>query len=170
MSRLWQTDGRTDEQWKVVQYSVWAKSAISQSSVQAKVWTWKDCKFWVNLKSPQIAELSSNRNLIRPFRRDTVGFGGRQTPVREVPQILNCGKEIWVADFSWIGFQYLDDIRVGESVESALSAFAAIFLAHSTYFDNFRQKNAYFDISRQKRVLFNCFATKQCLGMLKMWG
>ena len=24
------------------------------------------------------------------------------------------------------------------------------------------------DVSRQKRVLFNCFATKQCLGMLKM--
>ena len=24
--------------------------------------------------------------------------------------------------------------------------------------------------SRQKRVLFNCFTTKQCLGMLKMWG
>ena len=50
-------------------------------------------------------------------------------------------------------------------MESALSAFAAFFLAHSTYFNNFRQKNAYFDISRQKRVLFNCFATKQCLGM-----
>ena len=28
----------------------------------------------------------------------------------------------------------------------------------------------YFDMSRQKRVLFYCFATKQCLGMLKMWG
>ena len=27
-----------------------------------------------------------------------------------------------------------------------------------------------YHISRQKRVLFNCFATKQCLGMLKMWG
>ena len=24
--------------------------------------------------------------------------------------------------------------------------------------------------SRQKRVLFNCFTTKQCLGMLKMWS
>ena len=30
MSRLWQTDTRTDEQWKVVQYSVWAESAIVQ--------------------------------------------------------------------------------------------------------------------------------------------
>ena len=61
----------------------------------------------------------------------------------------------------------MDDIRVGEGVESALSALAAIFLAHSTYFNNFRQKIQYFDASRQKRVLFNCFATKQCLGMLK---
>merc|ERR1712038_535420 len=42
------------------------------------------------------------------------------------------------------------------------------FLAHSAYFNNFRQKISYFDASRQKRVLFNCFATKQCLGMLKM--
>ena len=44
------------------------------------------------------------------------------------------------------------------------------FLAHSAYFNNFWQKIPYFDASRQKRVLFNCFATKQCLGMLKMWG
>ena len=58
--------------------------------------------------------------------------------------------------------------RVGQSVESALIALAAIFLAHSAYFNNFRQKIPYFDASRQKRVLFNCFATKQCLGMLKM--
>ena len=29
MSRLWRTDTRTDEQWKVEQYSVWAESAIS---------------------------------------------------------------------------------------------------------------------------------------------
>ena len=58
--------------------------------------------------------------------------------------------------------------RVGQSVESALIALAAIFLAHSKYFNNFRQKIPYFDMSRQKRVLFNCFATKQCLGMLKM--
>ena len=28
----------------------------------------------------------------------------------------------------------------------------------------------YFGMSRQKRVLFNCFATRQCLGMLKLWG
>ena len=58
--------------------------------------------------------------------------------------------------------------RVGESVDSALSALAAIFLALSAYFNNFRQKIPFFDVSRQKRVLFNCFATKQCLGMLKM--
>ena len=56
--------------------------------------------------------------------------------------------------------------RVGESVESALSALAAIFSALSAYFNNFRQNILYFDVSRQKRVLFNCFATKQCLGML----
>ena len=59
-------------------------------------------------------------------------------------------------------------IRVGESVESALSALVAIFSALSASFNNFRQKIPYFDVSRQKRVLFNCFATKQCLGMLKM--
>ena len=41
------------------------------------------------------------------------------------------------------------------------------FLALSAYFNNFRQKIPYFDVSRQKRVLLNCFATKQCLGMLK---
>ena len=58
--------------------------------------------------------------------------------------------------------------RVGESVESALSALAAIFLALSAYFNNFRQKIPDFDASRQKRVLFNCFATKQCFGILKM--
>ena len=59
-------------------------------------------------------------------------------------------------------------LRVGESVESALSALAAIFLALSAYFNNFRQKIPYFDVSQRKRVLFDCFATKQCLGMLKM--
>ena len=58
--------------------------------------------------------------------------------------------------------------RVGESVESALSALAAIFSALSAYFNNFRQKIPYFEVSQQKRVLFNCFATKQCLGMLKL--
>ena len=40
-------------------------------------------------------------------------------------------------------------IRVGQSVESALIALAAIFLAHSAYFNNFRQKIPYFDASRQ---------------------
>ena len=58
--------------------------------------------------------------------------------------------------------------RVGQSVESALIALAAIFMAHSAYFNNFRQEIPYFDASQQMRVLFNCFATKQCLGMLKM--
>ena len=41
---------------------------------------------------------------------------------------------------------YLDvtlSSRVGESVESALSALAAIFSAHSAYFNNFRQKIPY---------------------------
>ena len=46
-------------------------------------------------------------------------------------------------------------------------ALAAIFSAHSAYY-NFWQKIPYFDVSRQKRVLFNCFATKQCLSMLKI--
>ena len=45
--------------------------------------------------------------------------------------------------------------RVGQSVESALIALAAISLAHSAYFNNFRQKITYFDASRQKRVLFD---------------
>ena len=58
--------------------------------------------------------------------------------------------------------------RVGEIVEAAPSALTAIFSILSAYFNNFRQKIPYFDVSRQKRVLFNCFATKQCLGMLKM--
>ena len=58
--------------------------------------------------------------------------------------------------------------RVGESVESTLSALAAIFSALSAYFSNFRQKIRFFDASGQKRVLFYCFATKQCLSMLKM--
>ena len=57
--------------------------------------------------------------------------------------------------------------RVGQSVESALNALAAIFLALSAYI-NFRQKLPYFDVSRQKKVFFNCFAIKQCLSMLKM--
>ena len=58
--------------------------------------------------------------------------------------------------------------RVGESVELALSAIAAIFLALNAYFNNLRQKILYQDVSQQKRVLFNCFSTKQCSGMLKM--
>ena len=57
--------------------------------------------------------------------------------------------------------------KVWSRLSSHLQPF---FLAHSAYFNNFRQKIPYFDASRQKRVLFNCFATKQCLGMLKMWG
>ena len=57
-----------------------------------------------------------------------------------------------------------------EKVWSRLSAHLQPFLALSAYSNNFRQKIVYFDVSRQKRVLFNCFATKQCLGMLKMWG
>ena len=31
MSHLWHTDGRTDEQWKVEQYSVWAEYAIKMA-------------------------------------------------------------------------------------------------------------------------------------------
>ena len=42
------------------------------------------------------------------------------------------------------------------------------FSALRAYFNNFWQKIPYFDISRQKRILFNCFATKQCLGTIKM--
>ena len=34
----------------------------------------------------------------------------------------------------------------------------------------FCQKVPYFNVLRQNRVVFNCFATKQCWGMLKMWG
>ena len=53
-----------------------------------------------------------------------------------------------------------------EKVWSRLSA-QPFFSAHSAYFYNFRQKMPYFAVLRQKRVLVNCFATKQCLGMLK---
>ena len=71
---------------------------------------------------------------------------------------------------TWVLLEFVQDLfaRVGQSVESALIALAAIFLAHSEYFNNFRQKIPYFDVSRQKRVIFKCFGTKQCLGMLKM--
>ena len=35
----------------------------------------------------------------------------------------------------------------------------------------FRDKKVpYFNVSRQNRVIFDWFATKQCWGMLKMWG
>ena len=37
-------------------------------------------------------------------------------------------------------------------------------------FTIFNKKIPYFDVSQQNRVLFNCFATKQCFGMLKMRG
>ena len=44
---------------------------------------------------------------------------------------------------------------MGQSVESAVIALAAIFfLAHSAYLNNFRQKILYFDAVRQKSVLF----------------
>ena len=55
--------------------------------------------------------------------------------------------------------------KVWSRLSSHLQPF---FLAHSAYFNNFRQNIPYFDVSRQKRVLFNCFARKQCLGMPKM--
>ena len=52
------------------------------------------------------------------------------------------------------------------------------FLAHSAYFNILRQKVPYsnvlrqkvpyFNILRQNRVVFNCFATKQCWGMLTL--
>ena len=42
--------------------------------------------------------------------------------------------------------------------------------AHSVYSNVLWQKVPYFNVSRQNRVVFNCFATKQCWGMLKMWG
>ena len=70
-------------------------------------------------------------------------------------------------DISW-WWKSSIKIRVGESVESALSALAALFLALTAYFNNCRQKIPQFDVSRQKIVLFNCFARKQCLGILKM--
>ena len=70
----------------------------------------------------------------------------------------------------YIQVPYLLSSGVGESVESALSALAAIFSPLSLYFNKFWQKILYFDVSRQKRVSFNCFTTKQCLSMLKMWG
>ena len=58
-----------------------------------------------------------------------------------------------------------------EKVWSRLSAhLQPFFPAHSAYFNNLWQPILYFDASRQKRILFNCFATKQCLGMLKIWG
>ena len=44
-------------------------------------------------------------------------------------------------------------------MESALSALAAIFLAHRVYFNNFRQKIPYFDVLRQKRVFFSLALT-----------
>ena len=34
MSRLWHTNGRTHEQWKVEQYSVWTESAIELWKIQ----------------------------------------------------------------------------------------------------------------------------------------
>ena len=55
--------------------------------------------------------------------------------------------------------------RVGESVESALSAFAAIFRLLSRIL-TISTKMPYFDVLRQKRVLFDCIKAKQCLGML----
>ena len=56
--------------------------------------------------------------------------------------------------------------QVGKSVELAFIALAAIFWLIANILVIFDKKYA----SRQKRVLFNCFTTKQCLGMLKMWG
>ena len=56
-------------------------------------------------------------------------------------------------------FHVYSGARVGESVESALSALAAIFSALSAYLNNFRQKILYFDVSRQKRVLFSLALT-----------
>ena len=63
---------------------------------------------------------------------------------------------------------FLGNVPESEKVWSQLSAhLQPFFLAHCAYFNNFRQKIPYFDVLGQKRVLSNCFATKQCLGMLK---
>ena len=56
--------------------------------------------------------------------------------------------------------------RGGESVDSALSALAAIFSGLSAYFNNFRQIIPYFDMSRQKRVLFSLALTGSLCGSL----
>ena len=64
-------------------------------------------------------------------------------------------------------FLHYCDTPEWEKVWSQLSAHLQPFLsALSAYFSNIIQKIPYFDVSRQKRVLFNCFATKQCSGML----
>ena len=62
--------------------------------------------------------------------------------------------------------KYLLFIRVGESVESALSELSAIFSALSAFFINFQQKIPYFDVSRQKRVLFSLALTGSPCGSL----
>ena len=56
-----------------------------------------------------------------------------------------------VLGFCLVKVAYFPSIvdRVGESVESARSALAAIFSALSAYFNIFRQKIPYFDMLRQ---------------------
>ena len=57
----------------------------------------------------------------------------------------------------------------GDKVWSLLLAhFQPFFQLSACILTIFDKKIPYFNVSRQKRVLFNCFATKQCLGMLKM--
>ena len=75
------------------------------------------------------------------------------------------GKDCWAGLIkmrSWLGTQFM--------------AFFWLIARILTFRDKkyrmltFRQKVPYFNVSRQNRVVFNCFATKQCWGMLKMWG
>ena len=148
--------GECDCRWYLLQGTNW-EHAVTQSEIR--------------LSS------SIDKNATIGVLPATVDNSCNQSNPKQWPSQSSCnGSKKTYSSFDFCVFSeiflgsHFPKVRVGESVKSALSALAAIFSALSAYFNNFWQKIPYFDVSRQKRVLFNCFATKQCLGMLKMWG
>ena len=82
MSRLWHTNERTDGQWKVEQYSVWAESAIIVS-------------IGFKIKGNYCISLLRRRSLKYCSRREV---GGIRAPGR---------LQTWGSDMFWFFWQYL---------------------------------------------------------------
>ena len=71
----------------------------------------------------------------------------------------------WPADLFVLGMVYL--VSGVLYLAGLIKMWSQLVVQFMPYF---LADSAYFNILQQKRFIFNCFATKQCWGMLKMWG